>query len=313
MDSSREKMQYLAHLYGYDFPLALVTLLHWGSPLGWPHEQPSEGYHLAASAQRYAIAVQVKSTTTCGQCHPINFSSGSSNCQTSSSQWQLQPPVPTPSGCATLAEKEEDFSFLVSLFSLSWQLNTMQPLAPSPHHHLFLNAVSELSDGAHPTSGEEQELSAHSAMSWKGQGLYGEYLKQAERSWFEAWAIKGRKESKCQCHSPPSFGADSLALLQACTLWSPTAQAVFPISEAEDKLSLWARGLPVLGAHEFLFQILTAEFSQLLKWLKNAHGPASHSNLCAQLTDALWENLLLLQMCSLNFKVLSVDGCYWLQ
>lgn len=63
----------------------------------------------------------------------------------------------SPSGSATLAEKEEDFSFL---------------------DELFLNAISELSDRAHLTSGEEQELSTHSVISWKGQGLYGEYLKQ---------------------------------------------------------------------------------------------------------------------------------------
>jgi len=61
--------------------------------------------------------------------------------------------VLSPSGCATLAEKDEDFHFL---------------------DDLFLNAISELSDRAHLTPGEEQALSAHSVMSWKGQSLYCE-------------------------------------------------------------------------------------------------------------------------------------------
>lgn len=183
-------MQYLACLHGCGFPLALATLRHWGSPLGWSCEQPSKDCHLAASFQRHAIAGQVKGTTT-HQCHPTSFSSGSSNSQTSSSQQQLQHPLMSPSGCDTLAEKEEDFSFLVDL---------------------FLNAISKLSDRAHPTAGEEQEMSTHSVISQKGQGLYGEYLKQAKRPWLEAWATKGKKESiwiPSECHPPPSFRAES--------------------------------------------------------------------------------------------------------
>lgn len=52
-------------------------------------------------------------------------------------------------------------------------------------------SILELSNIAHSTSGEEQEVSTHSVISWKGQE-YGEYLKQVKRYWFEAW---GRKEA----------------------------------------------------------------------------------------------------------------------
>lgn len=102
----------------------------------------------------------------------------------------------SPSGCAALDEKEEDFSFL---------------------DDLFLNAILELSDRAHPTAGEEQELSTRSVTSWKGQGLCREYPKQAKRFWLEAWATEGKKgsiwiPSECQCHTP-SFRAESLVLL----------------------------------------------------------------------------------------------------
>lgn len=138
----------MACLYGCDFSLALVILLHWGSQFGWPHKSliskaqychASKGHHYPPESFHQFLLWLL---------------------HTSPLQQQLQSPALTSVlsflDYATVAEKD-DFRFL---------------------DDLLLSATSELPNVAHSTSGEEKEVSTHPVRSWKGRE-YGEYLMQA--------------------------------------------------------------------------------------------------------------------------------------
>lgn len=93
----------MACLYGCDFSLALVILLHWGSQFGWPHKSliskaqychASKGHHYPPESFHQFLLWLL---------------------HTSPLQQQLQPPALTPVlsflDYATVAEKD-DFRFL---------------------------------------------------------------------------------------------------------------------------------------------------------------------------------------------------------